>query len=133
VKFVFRHYAFLGEESRRAAEAAECANDQGRFWPYHDLLFANQAGENTGAFADDRLKAFASQLALDQARFNQCLDSRQHRAEIDAAVREATAQGIPGTPTVFVSSGGAQVRLGNPLDFAEIQRAVEAALDRVGQ
>ena len=55
VKWVFNHFAFLGDESIRAAEASECASDQGKFWEYANTLFANQAGENQGAFRDEKL------------------------------------------------------------------------------
>ncbi|MDP3785182.1 MAG: thioredoxin domain-containing protein [bacterium] len=63
--FVWRDFAFLGEESFRAAEAARCAGEQGKFWEYHDYLFNNQRGENAGAFSDRSLKSFAATLGLD--------------------------------------------------------------------
>ena len=59
VKLVFQPVALIGEESIWAAEAAECANEQGKFWDYHDKLFENQHGENQGAFSMDNLKRFA--------------------------------------------------------------------------
>jgi protein-disulfide isomerase len=63
VKIVFNHFAFIGDESIRAAEASECANAQGKFWEYADTLFSNQAGENQGAFSDANLEKFAQQWA----------------------------------------------------------------------
>ena len=66
---VFKHSAFLGQESIWAAQAAECAADQGQFWPYHDLLFAKQAGENQGAFTKDKLIGLARELKLDLVKF----------------------------------------------------------------
>src|SRR3989344_6092423 len=54
--FVWRDFAFLGEESFRSAEAARCAGEQGKFWEYHDYLFNNQKGENEGAFSDQNQK-----------------------------------------------------------------------------
>ena len=72
--FVWRDFAFLGEESIRAAEAARCAGEQGKFWEYHDYLFnyiwdnyysKNISGENVGAFSDRNLKSFAAALGLD--------------------------------------------------------------------
>jgi len=50
VRFGFQHFPFLGDESQWAAEASECAHEQGKFWEYHDLLYARQNGENRGAF-----------------------------------------------------------------------------------
>ena len=64
VKFVYRDFAFLGPESIKAAEAARCAGDQGKFWEYHDYLFSHQNGENQGGFADPKLKSFAVGLGL---------------------------------------------------------------------
>ena len=72
VRFVFRHLAFIGPESRWAAEATECANEQDRFWDYYDKLFEEQGGENVGDFSQDRLKQFAADLDLDTETFNQC-------------------------------------------------------------
>jgi len=72
--FLWRDFAFLGEESIRAAEAARCAGEQGKFWEYHDYLFnyiwdnyysKNINGENVGAFSDRNLKSFAAALGLD--------------------------------------------------------------------
>ncbi len=64
IKFVYRDFTFLGEESRWAAEAARCAGDQGKFWEYHDYLYNHQSGENQGAFSLDNLKSFAKTLGL---------------------------------------------------------------------
>ncbi len=92
-----------GEESFRAAEASECANEQGRFWDYHDLLFTNQRGEGQGNLRDQRLKAFAQVLGLDTERFNSCFDSRRMRAAVTDDIRRAQSLGISGTPTIYVN------------------------------
>ncbi len=103
VKLILHHFAFIGDESTRAAEASECANDQGKFWEYVDLLFENQAGENQGAFADAKLISFAQQLELDTERFKTCLDSRQHLAEVQASTAAGSARGINSVPTLFIN------------------------------
>ena len=64
VKLVSRDFAFLGDESIKAAEAARCAADQGKFWEYHDYLFSHQNGENKGNFSSLNLKTFAKELKL---------------------------------------------------------------------
>jgi len=64
VKLVSRDFAFLGEESLKAAEAARCAGDQGKFWEYHDYLFTHQKGENQGNFSSLNLKTYAKELGL---------------------------------------------------------------------
>ena len=103
VKIVFRHFAFIGEESIRAAEATECANEQNKFWEFYDTLFANQAGENQGAFADDKLSGFAQGLGLDMAAFSVCFASGKYRAVIQAETANGQLRGVSSTPTSFIN------------------------------
>jgi len=98
------HFAFLGDESRWAAEAAECAGDQNAFWEYHDYLFAHQSGENQGAFTKQNLKAFAADLTLDTAAFNTCLENGTHSALVAGETESARQLGVRSTPT-FVLNG----------------------------
>lgn len=98
-----RLIAILGEESELAAQAAECANDQGRFWDYHDVLFANQEGENRGAFLSENLKRFAEALALDGMAFDSCLDSGKYASKVTDDTDEARQQGVNATPTILVN------------------------------
>jgi protein-disulfide isomerase len=124
VRFVFRHLAFIGNESTWAAEASECANEQGRFWEYHDKLFDEQREENRGAFSKDNLKRFAAELELDTEQFDQCLDSREYRSQVQDDVNEAQRRGIRSTPSVLVN--GQLIRDGS--NYQVLQAAVEAAL-----
>jgi protein-disulfide isomerase len=103
VSFEFRDYAFIGPESLKAAQAADCANDQGKFWQFHDSLYLNQGAENSGALNDTRLKAIARQIGLDEAKFDQCLDSNKHEADVTASIKDAQAKGVDSTPTLFVN------------------------------
>jgi cyclophilin family peptidyl-prolyl cis-trans isomerase len=103
MKFVYRYMAFLGDESQWAAEAAECAGDQGKFWEYHDKLFASQNGENQGAFSKDNLKKFAADLGLNTTTFNQCVDSGKFTDKIKKSSNDASQFGVSSTPTVFVN------------------------------
>jgi protein-disulfide isomerase len=125
----YRHYIVVdgnvgGQESRRAAEASECAVEQGDFWNYHNLVFANQDGEGKGAFTDRRLKAFAETLGLDTAAFNACFDSRRHSQAVTSDEQLARSLGVNSTPTMFVNGQ----RIENPLDYEEIRRVIENAL-----
>ncbi len=77
VRLEYKHYIVVdgnvgGSESRMAAEASECANEQGEFWNYHNFVFGNQEGEGEGAFSERRLKAFAEIMELDTNAFNAC-------------------------------------------------------------
>jgi protein-disulfide isomerase len=95
--------AFLGPESQWAAEASECAGDQGAFWEYHDYLYENQGGENQGAFSKDNLKAFAADLSLDTAEFNQCLDSGKYTEQVQADTNLARQIGATSTPAFMIN------------------------------
>jgi protein-disulfide isomerase len=103
VRFEYKHFAFLGPESIRAAEASECALEQGQFWPYHDTLFLNQRGENAGAFGDDALNAFAAALGLDAVAFEACLDSGRYADQINAERATAAERGVGTTPSTVIN------------------------------
>ena len=130
-RFEYRHYIVVdgnagGAESRRAAEASECANAQGEFWNYNKIVFANQQGEGQGAFADRRLKAFAENIGLDTAKFNECFDSRRYANNVLADEALARSLGVSGTPTVFVNG----MRVQNPLDLNGYRQLVQVALNQ---
>jgi protein-disulfide isomerase len=120
VRFEFHDYAFRGPEAVRAAEAAACAADQGAYWRYHDTLFLNQSGPNS--LGDARLKQMAETLGLDTGAFNQCLDSGEKRAGVEASIAEAQAQGIDSTPTIFIN--GSEVEDWH--DFNAVSQAIDA-------
>lgn len=107
VRYQFHDYAFIGnghnpDESLDAAIAAQCASDQGKFWQYHDWLYANQLGENQGSFTRARLDAIALKVGLDQAPFDTCLVDPAKATAIQAEQAAGTALGITGTPAIFV-------------------------------
>lgn len=103
VRFIFENDPIVGNELQLAANAALCAGDQDSFWEYHDLLYANQGAENSGAFSSPRLEAFAAQLHLDSVTFDQCLGNLTHADIISADVQRARNYRIQGTPTFFVN------------------------------
>lgn len=124
VKFAFRHYAFLGQESTDAALASECANEQEKFWEYHNYLYEHQAGENQGAFAKDKLKEFAIAIGLNSAQFNECLDSAKYKDNIDKDISEGGTAGVNGTPATFVNG----ILISGAVPYAEIKAQIEKAL-----
>jgi len=103
VRFVFRSFQFVGEESQWAAEASECANEQGKFWEYYDKLYSSQAGENAGAFKKENLEGFAAELGLQTEQFNQCLASGKYTEKVKSETLEAQNLGLRGTPSLFVN------------------------------
>lgn len=124
VKFAFRHYAFLGQESTDAANAAECANDQGKFWEYHDYLYNHQGAENSGAFSKENLKGFAATLGLNTATFNDCLDTNKDQANVDKDLKEGGTAGVNGTPATFVNG----ILISGAAPYADFKAAIDKAL-----
>lgn len=102
VRLVFRHFPLPFHESApKAAEAAACAQDQDKFWEYHDKLFANQQ-----ALKVEDLKKYAADLGLNSARFNECLDSGKKADLIKKDMNAGEAAGVSGTPTFFINGIG---------------------------
>lgn len=100
VRFAYRHFAVLGKHSVQAAQGAECAGEQEKFWEYHDRLFANQGGL---AFVDSKLKQYARELRLNVRAFTQCLDSTKYKQKVEGETAVAAFLGARGTPTFFVN------------------------------
>lgn len=103
VKFVYRDFAFLGQESLWSANAARCAGEQGKFWEMHDYIYSNQKGENQGAFSKENLKKFASVLGLNRSAFDGCLDSDKYLNTIQKQTKDGGSAGVQGTPANFVN------------------------------
>ena len=131
VRFEFRNMAFIGPESQAAAEAALCANEQGKFWEYHDKLFQRQEGENRGAFSDDRLRRFAEDLELDPDLFDTCLAGTENEQTVLDETDAAGDAGVESTPYFFVQVTGStdveRVKGGKPFD--EFSRIIEQKLE----
>lgn len=132
-RFVYRDLTILGPESVAAAEAAECAHEQGKFWAYHDRLYnfiwdtyfgKNQSGENVGAFANANLQRFAADVGLDVGRFNECAATHRYQSEVERDTADGRAAGAMGTPTVFING---KMFVG-ALPFSQFQSAIEEAL-----
>lgn len=124
-KFVYRDFAFLGEESEWAAQAARCAGDQGKYWQYHDYLYDHQNGENEGAFAKAKLKGFAAALGLNASQFNECLDSGKHEADVKSDTEAGRLFGVSGTPSNFVNGK----MITGAVPFSQFKTEIEAALN----
>ena len=103
VRFVYRHMAFLGEESVQAAAASECASEQGRFWDYHDVLFDHTAGRGRGVFTTPRLEQYAADIGLDGVAFNTCVESGRYRDWVNGQTELGRQQGVSSTPTLIVN------------------------------
>ncbi len=119
IHFVWRDFPIITPQSPKAAEAGQCAFDQGKFWPYHDLLYARQP-----AIGVDDLKAYARELGLNTAKFNQCLDSGQYTEKVNHSLQEAENLGFQGTPGFQVNGKP----FAGPPSFDELSSLIDAAL-----
>ena len=129
VRFEYKHYPLPQHEpsATNAANAAECAADQGKFWEMHDYLFQEQGKQGTNTFTQIRLETMAKELGLNTGAFNKCLSSRDHAQAIQEDVTEARNLIVTGTPTVYVNGQ----KIANP-SYDSIKAAIDAALPAQG-
>lgn len=107
VQYIYSPFSFLGsgqvwDESKKAAEAAYCANDQQMFWEYRDMIYVNHNGENGGAYSKERLIAFADTLGLDMDAFKSCFNSGKYTQAVEDANAFAASQGASYTPSFLI-------------------------------
>jgi len=120
VKMVFRDFPLsFHPEALPAAEAAECAGDQGKYWEYHDELFKNQQLLSSSLYPQ-----LASQLGLDTAKFQQCLDSGKHTQEVQNDFAYGSQAGVSGTPTFFING----VMLVGAQPYSAFKQVIDAEL-----
>lgn len=101
LRFVFRHYPLaFHAQAKPAAEAGECAAEQGKFWEMHDLLFADSAANK---LSNEQFKQDAALLGLDEEKFSECLTSGKFYEKVVEAANKAAELGVRGTPNAFVN------------------------------
>ncbi len=126
-KMVYRNFVFLGPESFAAAQAAECAKDQNKFWAYHDAIFVAEAAdgkENNGNLERGLFLKLAKDLQLDVNSFTACLDGNKYAEKARSETTEAQKAGINSTPTVFIN--GEMIRGAQP--YAQFKAAIDSFL-----
>tara|TARA_B100001540_G_scaffold298427_1_gene301944 strand:- start:71 stop:871 length:801 start_codon:yes stop_codon:yes gene_type:complete len=104
VNVIFKDYTIIGEDSVNAAHAAHCAGEQGKFWQYHNTLYDNWSGENSGWASNKNLTKFAQQVGLDMNIFTQCNSNGKYAQIISTSNNDAQTLGLTGTPAFFVIS-----------------------------
>lgn len=102
VKLVFKDFPLNGPDSVLAAEAAYCAQDQEKYWQYHDELYKNWNGERTGWITRESLDGFATTVNLDLDKFNECLDDHKYLDRVNQLYEFGKKIGIDATPSFFV-------------------------------
>ena len=102
VKMIFKDFTIIGPDSVNAAHGTHCANDQGKFWEYHDILYNNWTGENNGWASSDNLLRFAQEIELDIDQWSDCMIDERYSQIISNSSKDARELGITGTPAFFV-------------------------------
>jgi protein-disulfide isomerase/N-acetylneuraminic acid mutarotase len=128
VAYVFKHFPWRGTDSLSAALASECANEQDKFWEYHDVLFENQEG--SGWASIEKLKEFASEMGLDAEQFDSCLDSEKYKSNIDRDLDLVEELDLNTTPSFLIlNSDGTEMEvLGGAHPFPSFQAFIDERL-----
>lgn len=128
IKFIYRHYPLtaIHPNALKAAMASECANDQDKFWEYHDKLFTSQDewASLAAQAASDKLKEYAQVLGLNAGNFNPCLDSDKFKDKVDEDLSDGTAAGVNGTPATFVNG----VLISGAVPYTQFKSAIDSEL-----
>jgi len=117
-KLVFKDFPLNGPDSILAAEASYCAEDQEKYWEYHDELYTNWGGERTGWITRDSLNQFASTVELDLEQFNTCLDEHLHKQRVMELHQFGQEVGIDATPSflIFNNENVIKIRGNQPIE-----------------
>ncbi len=129
-KLVFVDLPFLGRDSPKAAQASYCAEDQGKYWEYHTMLYTFQDGPPDSGWADrDRLNSFAFSLDMNMDEFNDCIDSSKYQKRVKANYNEAVKHGVQQTPTfIIISLDGTTKKLGGAQPYSVFAATIESML-----
>ena len=130
-KLVFLDLPFLGRDSITAAEASYCAEDQGKYWEYHTMLYTFQEVEayDSGWADRDRLNAFASSLDMNMDEFNECMDSSKYKNRVKANFDEAVRNGVQSTPTfILISQDGKTEMFAGAQPYSVFAATIESML-----
>jgi protein-disulfide isomerase len=123
VQYIFKNFPLysIHPQAAKAAEAAECAGEQGAFWEMHDALFESQEEWSGNAQAEETFGKLATDLGLDQAQFGACLEEGRYTAQVTTDYQEGAADGVSGTPAFRIN--GAALSGAQP--FAAFQQQIE--------
>ena len=131
VKLIFKDFNIIGPDSVNASHGAHCANEQGMFWEYHDVLYSNWAGENNGWASSDNLLRFANEIGLDTEKWSECMLNENHSLTILASNQDAKDLALTGTPAFFViGPDGKVTRLFGAQPYEVFEKVFESELKK---
>ncbi|MDI1495804.1 MAG: protein disulfide-isomerase [Cenarchaeum symbiont of Oopsacas minuta] len=129
VSIIFKDFIIIGQDSVNAAIGARCATEQEMFWEYHDILYENWDGENTGWASMTHLKEFAIDIGLNEQEWLDCVQSNRHVKSLDASNNDAIAVGLSGTPAFFIiGSDNSVVALSGAQPYEVFERIINEQL-----
>jgi len=129
-KLVFVDLPFLGRDSPKAAQASYCAEDQGKYWEYHTMLYTFQDGLPDSGWADrDRLNSFAFSLDMNMDEFNDCMDSSKYQKRVKANYNESVKHGVQQTPTfIIISQDGTTEKFAGAQPYSVFSATIQSML-----
>jgi len=131
VKIIFKDFTIIGPDSITAAHAAHCADDQGFFWDYHDMLYNNWTGENNGWAGSENLLRMAQEVGLNIDEFSDCMLNEIHTQIISASNADARTLGLTGTPGFFVVGPSNQItKIPGAQPFDVFQKIFDSELEK---
>jgi len=125
VNFIYKDFPLNGEQSILASEASYCAQKQNKFWEYHDTLYNNWGGENTGWITENVLQEFARDVGLDLDEFSQCLENSEYRQKVLDNERFAREIGINATPSFLIFNDSELYRIIGAQPFDRFEQAIQ--------
>ena len=129
VNLVFMDLPFLGRDSITAAQATYCADDQGKYWEYHETLYNFQEAIDNGWASKDRLVSFAFDLDMNLDEFNDCMDSSKYAKRVKANYDESQRFGAEATPTfLIISPDGAVKKITSAQPYSVFSQVIEPML-----
>ncbi len=132
VRMIFKDYNIIGPDSINASHGAHCADEQGLFWEYHDILYSNWTGENNGWAASENLLKFAQEVGLDIDKWSECMINASYSQTILASNEDARSLELTGTPAFFVIGPDGEVtRLFGAQPYATFENVFDAELKKV--
>lgn len=125
IRWVYKHFPLdsIHSYAKKAAEASECAAEQGKFWEYNDQLFTNQSSIQSEG--DNYLKQAAADISIDTVKFNQCLDSEKFASKVEIDYQDGLETGIRGTPGSFLNGRG----LGGAVPFEQLKPLIDILIN----
>ena len=129
VVYIFKHLPNRGFDSKNASLSAQCTNDQGKFWEFHKILYANQGPIDSGWVNNENLKKFASQLPnINNTEFNSCFDTKKYESFIDKDIALANSLGFRETPSFIImnSQGSIIEKIQGPKPFPIFKTVIDS-------